>query len=1223
MAKTHPKANRPARGGGDNAQWATWFFENAQDLFVILRPKGRLILAANSVWERVTGWRVDEIVGRDLFDFVWPEDASVLRAMRPQMAAGGATLKPFRLRRKDGDWLWLEGYAREGPDGEIMAVVRDITEERHRRIKLESADQLRFLLSETAGVGLWRYDPRTEGLEWSAEILALLRSAGVSMDDANSFNALCHPDDLDRVTAAIDAVVATGRPMAYDHRLRAADGRWIHMRVHVTGEPIGDGLHMVHGISQNITELAEAREAAQSAEAQSRRLVEQAPFAVALFDADLRYAMASRRWIELFRLEGLNYLGFRLDELSNGIYADFVRMQTRALAGEVVRTNESELVDTRGHVYWLRWELRPWRDASGAIAGVVVYVDDISDITFARREAQAHALRLRIALGAARAAVVETDFQRETVWSSPELVDLCGFDLTGSGISGEVWPFIHPLDRDRMVDAVRSWSSGDTIEPLETRILTPDGEERWVRIYTEIEKDERGAWRKSVSLLIDIDDSKRQQLALIEAERAAQAAAEAKSQFLANMSHEIRTPMNGVLGVLHLLERQPLPPPARAMLAEALACGRMLQALLDDVVDFSRIEAGRLELESEPMDPAAVLDSVVGLLRPQAEGKGLEVRVETDGLPSWMLGDPVRLRQCLFNLMGNAVKFTPQGRIVVRAIGRDGPVIRFEFEDTGVGIDMPTQQRLFQRFQQADTTTTRRFGGSGLGLAITRKLAELMGGSVDVRSTPGVGSVFWLEIPAPTASGPRAAPAPVDGVLDGLRVLVVEDNPTNRMIATKILENLGAAVETAEDGEQGVAAAARGGFDLILMDIQMPGIDGVEATRRIRALASPAAETPVVALTANVLTHQRDTYLAAGMSGVVAKPVSPAALLAEIARLAGADETPRRWARRSPHRPDCRPARHGQFAGDLETEALIDRDVARLAGLQIGGGAGRIDLGQSPADDHPAIALALLSRIGPDRLEIPVRFMRVMFLDETHDAHGPDRAADPEQAEELRAIDHILPDRDLPLVGRAPEGRGLIAARHIAGSEGQAQLEQQFEQAWHLSRAGRRVRQHEAQQRIVEKGVGHGLADPVRVRPGRRPRHRARLARAQIRRHALIIPVRPPTRASLAGVARCVRPSRPGARDFLTPLAELLPPKGVEPGRGEATSEGLGARPGVEASHVRKASAAPGRLHASDQHPYRRLALSGRVGGRQFQLSRHPALRPDPGARQVRRLLHG
>jgi CheY-like chemotaxis protein len=208
--------------------------------------------------------------------------------------------------------------------------------------------------------------------------------------------------------------------------------------------------------------------------------------------------------------------------------------------------------------------------------------------------------------------------------------------------------------------------------------------------------------------------------------------------------------------------------------------------------------------------------------------------------------------------------------------------------DTGVGIPAAVQPRIFQRFDQGDASTTRRFGGSGLGLAITQRLAEMMGGAVGFASTEGVGSVFWLEIAAPSAM-PNAPEAEADEpYLDGLRVLVVEDNPTNRMIATKLLENLGARVETAADGLLGVEAAGRGAFDLILMDVQMPGIDGLEASRRIRALGGPAAQTPIVALTANVLSHQRRAYLEAGMDGVVGKPISPAALLAEIARLSAA-----------------------------------------------------------------------------------------------------------------------------------------------------------------------------------------------------------------------------------------------------------------------------------------------------------------------------------------------
>ena len=895
MAKTIRKAPQRAAATTDSALGASWFFENAQDLFVVVQPDDRIILSANRRWETLTGWRIDELIGHNTFDLIHPDDHELVQPVGPDAAGRGRVFEPFRLRRKDGGWLWVEGYARLGADGDLMCVLRDVTEEQERDRQLEQARQMRLALSETAGVGAWRYDPRDYSIVWSDEMKGLLASSGIRFADAAGFASACHPDDRQAALTAVNQVVRTGEAAVFTHRVRGSSDSdpWMHVRVHVHGEALDDGRYMVHGLSQDITELTEAHEAAVRAERQARRLMEEAPFAVALFDKQLRYAMVSPRWVELFKPAAENTLGYRLDELAPGVYDEIVEIQKRALQGQVSRSDEHELVDSRGRSHWIRWEIHPWRDGAGEIVGVVVYVDDVSGLTAARRASQTHEQRLKIALGAAKAAVIETDFKTGVYWSSPELVDLTGHDLTGAKIGDDVWSFIHPEDQGWVTDMVKSWSQQAPAETIELRIVTPAGQERWVRVYTELEFDADGGWAKSVALLLDIDESKRQALALIEAERAAQAGAEAKAQFLANMSHEIRTPMNGVLGVLHLLRRQKLPTEAQVMLAEAMACGSMLQALLDDVVDFSKIEAGRLELAHEPLDPTAVVDGVVRLLRPQAVIKGLDVTVEAEGLPAFVMGDAVRLRQCLFNLLGNAVKFTAKGSITVRAmnaVGPDGPRLRFEVEDTGVGIDAETRGRLFRRFEQADATTTRRFGGSGLGLAITRRLAELMNGMVGVVSAPGVGSTFWLEIPAAPAVKPEAEVIPSDAVLDGLKVLVVEDNATNRMIASKILESLGASVETADDGEQGVVAAARGGFDLILMDIQMPGIDGVEATRRIRALGGPAAQVPVLALTANVLNHQRHAYMAAGMSGTVAKPISPNLLLAEIARLVAADD---------------------------------------------------------------------------------------------------------------------------------------------------------------------------------------------------------------------------------------------------------------------------------------------------------------------------------------------
>jgi PAS domain S-box-containing protein len=511
----------------------------------------------------------------------------------------------------------------------------------------------------------------------------------------------------------------------------------------------------------------------------------------------------------------------------------------------------------------------------------------------ARREAVANARRLKLALEVAQAGVYEIDHVARSFWASPELLRLAGAEgASYAEVTRLRYPRFHPDDLPLVRESFIALHQGSkrSGEGFEARIYDPDGRERWVRIFHQLQVARNGRWLKAVGLVHDIDADKRQELALIEAQRAAEDAGEAKAAFLANMSHEIRTPMNGVLGVLQILKAEPLTPEGRTLLDEALSCGRMLAELLNDVIDFSKIEAGRLELAYEPLHPKSVIEGVIHLLRPQADGKGLSLVGQCDPAVGWVRSDPVRLRQALFNLIGNAVKFTEAGGVTVRCMPGAAGRLRFEVEDTGIGIPAASQARVFERFDQGDASTTRRFGGSGLGLSITRRLAELMGGEVGFSSTVGAGSTFWIEILAPPAGEVQPATAqPLHDVLYGLRVLVVEDNATNRIIATKLLEQLGASVETAADGYLGLEAAAQGGFDLILMDVQMPGMDGLETTRRLRALGPPVSQTPIVALTANVLSHQRQAYLEAGMDGVVGKPISPSALLAEIARLSGSE----------------------------------------------------------------------------------------------------------------------------------------------------------------------------------------------------------------------------------------------------------------------------------------------------------------------------------------------
>jgi PAS domain S-box-containing protein len=446
----------------------------------------------------------------------------------------------------------------------------------------------------------------------------------------------------------------------------------------------------------------------------------------------------------------------------------------------------------------------------------------------------------------------------------------------------EMTASIHPDDRAMVWEAFSQTLATGDHQVLGYRYFDPANQSwAWMRVAWRGVRGASHAGWDVIGISQDVTE-------LVGARDAALEAADAKAQFLANMSHEIRTPMNGVLGVMHLLKREKLSQDGRQLLSEALGCGAMLSELLNDIIDFSKIEAGKLALDPEPIDPAALLRSVADLLRPQAQQKGLTLTVTADPEIGWTAADPLRLRQGLFNLLGNAVKFTLQGGVQARLIqigSPEAPGLRFEIEDTGVGVDKASADGLFERFSQADGSTTRRFGGAGLGLSITRRLAVLMGGEVGYRERPGGGSIFWLEIAAPPAAETASIDETTDiGLLADLRVLIVEDNATNRLIASRLLQAMGARVETAEDGALGVEAVEReGGFDLIFMDIQMPGVDGVEATRRIRALGGAASRTPILAMTANALAHQQAAYLAAGMNGAVAKPLSPAALVQAIA----------------------------------------------------------------------------------------------------------------------------------------------------------------------------------------------------------------------------------------------------------------------------------------------------------------------------------------------------
>jgi PAS domain S-box-containing protein len=386
--------------------------------------------------------------------------------------------------------------------------------------------------------------------------------------------------------------------------------------------------------------------------------------------------------------------------------------------------------------------------------------------------------------------------------------------------------------------------------------------------------------------------------ALSAARQEADRASQAKSDFMANMSHEIRTPLNAIVGLSHLLARGALGERQQAQLSQVGAAADHLLAIVDDVLDFAKVEAGKLHLDEADFALAAVLARTVAMVEPAATARGLRLRTElAPDLPARLHGDERRLGQVLLNFAANAVKFTPQGEVRLQAARlRDEGArlwLRLAVHDTGIGLSAEQQARLFRPFEQADTSTTRRHGGTGLGLAISQRLAVLMGGTVGLRSAPGVGSVFWIDVPLAAAhsSEPALTPDRVGAAqamaqlraLGPRTVLLAEDNPVNQEVASALLEQAGLAVTIAADGQEAVALAQRLGPDLILMDMQMPRMDGLAATRAIRALPQGRA-VPIVAMTANAFDSALRQCREAGMDDHISKPVEPAALYATLLR---------------------------------------------------------------------------------------------------------------------------------------------------------------------------------------------------------------------------------------------------------------------------------------------------------------------------------------------------
>jgi signal transduction histidine kinase/ActR/RegA family two-component response regulator len=724
--------------------------------------------SANPLFLQMTNASSGAVVDRGLNDFL---EATSLE----HNAYGDGAV--YRFSGPKGD-RWLRPRRSRAHAGAVVMLI-DVTSEWAMLGKLVSAVEVRDRLMRDADVGMWRFDPDTKVFSYSEAIGRRNNNVGRTSSPLEEMVSTMHPDDVEREASLRERIISQGGTGTLHMRRRKPDGGWRHTLVqYCSGRQLPSGRYEVFGLSQNITELVDARDAANS-----------------MHD------------------------------------------------------------------------------------------------------------RLEIAMSAARAGVYEIDMQSSERWTSPQYQELAGSEALARGAAR---PFGMYHDDD-ILKVKESWDrcflSGE-VEWVDTRLYRPHGDEQWVRVFSRVQRNEKGVQVRAIGLMLDIQEQKQQELALIEAKKQAEAATVAKSNFLASMSHEIRTPLNGVLGMAQSLVADGLNESQIEKVNVILDSGKTLTALLNDVLDLSKIEAGKIEIATVDGELAVTFDRLRQLFLQRAVERGLNIDLElpTD-LPQRLHYDPVRVRQCVGNLLSNAIKFTERGVVKMKVGAKETHpgcwMISVAVVDTGIGMNEATRSKLFSTFTQADASITRRFGGSGLGLAITRQLARLMGGDVTVDSEPGLGSTFTLTFLAEAVNADALAPgddlppppAAVAEVktrnLRGIKILLVDDNAVNRQVAKLFTAQFSPKFVEAINGQEALDRLHDEAFDLVLLDVHMPVMDGKETIRRIRSSAEPWRDIPVIALTADAMSGDRERYLALGMSDYVSKPLDQKELAAKITAAVG------------------------------------------------------------------------------------------------------------------------------------------------------------------------------------------------------------------------------------------------------------------------------------------------------------------------------------------------
>lgn len=574
---------------------------------------------------------------------------------------------------------------------------------------------------------------------------------------------------------------------------------------------------------------------------------------------------------------------------------------------------EYRLRTDNGEYHWIFDMGNPRYSADGNFLGYIGFCYDITERKQAEEHLKNESQRLLLATSSARLGVWDWNVLENTILWDDRMFELYGITRDAFSNNIDAWMNgLHPEDKEMAIAECQAALNGEKEFDTAFRVLHPDGTVKYIKADGIVIRGKDGKAERLLGVNADITDQKLSEAELeqhrhhleelvatrtLELERAketAETATIAKTAFLANMSHEIRTPMNGIIGMANIMRREGVSPEQAQRLDVIDASAHHLLSVINDILDLSKIEAGKLSLEEAAVVVSSLMTNVGAILSERTQAKGIRLLIETADIPYHLVGDPTRLQQALLNYATNAVKFTEQGSITLRVLlqGETAAAVRlrFEVQDTGVGIASEALPRLFNAFEQADNSMSRKYGGTGLGLAITRRLAELMGGEAGVESTSEVGSTFWFTVQLQKTSAvivsqvaASDAEAEIQRRYAGQRILVVDDEPINAEVARLQLEAVDLLVDTAEDGAEALTRVQTNSYAAIFMDMQMPKMNGLEATKQIRQL-SAYRDTPIIAMTANAFVEDKALCIEAGMNDFLVKPFNPDTLFATLLR---------------------------------------------------------------------------------------------------------------------------------------------------------------------------------------------------------------------------------------------------------------------------------------------------------------------------------------------------